>query len=99
MTELAAQIQAVTGNSVEIAFVDQGYMGALARAAAADYGIQLEVVERTTPGRGFTLLPRRWVVEMSQAECPCSVRNGSSYYWQRRFTAAADFDPASAATC
>jgi transposase len=67
VTELAAQIQEVTGNSVEVAFVDQGYTGAPARAAAADYGIQLEVVKRTTPGSGFILLPRRWVVERSQA--------------------------------
>jgi transposase len=67
VAELAAQIQGVTGNSVEVAFVDQGYTGEPARAAAADYGIQLEVVKRKTPGSGFILLPRRWVVERSQA--------------------------------
>jgi transposase len=67
VAELAEQIQAVTGDSVEIAFVDQGYTGEPAREAAADHGIQLEVVKRKRPGGGFILLPRRWVVERSQA--------------------------------
>jgi hypothetical protein len=38
--ELAAQIQEVTGHSVELAFVDQGYTGESTRKAAADHGIQ-----------------------------------------------------------
>jgi transposase len=67
VAELAEQIQQVTSDSVEIAFVDQGYTGETARQAAADYGIQLEVVKRKTPGGGFILLPRRWVGERSQA--------------------------------
>jgi putative transposase len=33
----------------------------------------------------FTVLARRWVVEISQAECPYSVCHRSSYHWQRRF--------------
>src|SRR3982750_4041605 len=33
----------------------------------------------------FAVLPRRWVVEISQAECPYSVCHRSSYHWQRRF--------------
>ena len=67
VAELAEQMQKVTGDHVAIAFVDQGYTGEPAREAAADYGIQLAVVKRKTPGRGFILLPRRWVVERSQA--------------------------------
>jgi transposase len=67
VAELAGQMQAVTGDSVEIAFVDQAYTGEQAREAAANHSIQLEVVKRKTPGRGFILLPRRWVVERSQA--------------------------------
>ena len=65
VAELAAQIQEVTDNSVEIAFVDQGYTGEQAAADAAAHGIQLEVVKLPTAKRGFVLLPRRWVVERS----------------------------------
>lgn len=63
--ELAKQIQEVTGDSVEIAFVDQGYTGEKAAAAAEEHGIRLEVVKLPTTKRGFVLLPRRWVVERS----------------------------------
>src|SRR5215468_7765681 len=40
---LVAQVQEVTGENVEIAFVDQGYTGAQAAQDAAQHGIQLEV--------------------------------------------------------
>jgi transposase len=60
---LAEQIQEVTGESVEVAFVDQGYTGDHAEA----HGIRLEVVKLPTAKRGFVLLPRRWVVERSFA--------------------------------
>jgi transposase len=61
--ELAARVQEVTGDQVEIAFVDQGYTGEEAAAAASEKGIQLVVVKHNEPKRGFLLLPRRWVVE------------------------------------
>ena len=67
VAELAAQVQAATGESVEIAFVDQGYTGADAAAAAEQHGICLEVVKLPSAKRGFVLLPRRWVVERSFA--------------------------------
>jgi transposase len=63
--ELAAQIQEVTGESVEIAFVDQGYTGDQPAAEAAVHGMRLEVVKLSEAKRGFVLLPRRWVVERS----------------------------------
>ena len=63
--ELAADVQAITGEQVELAFVDQGYTGDAAGAAAE--GIQLEVVKLPAAKRGFVLLPRRWVVERSFA--------------------------------
>jgi len=63
--ELAAQIQEVTGESVEIAFVDQGYTGDKPAAAAAEHGMRLAVVKLGEAKRGFVLLPRRWVVERS----------------------------------
>jgi transposase len=65
--ELTRQVQEVTGEHVELAFVDQGYTGENAAVAAAMHGIQLEVVKHTEAKRGFVLLPRRWVVERSFA--------------------------------
>lgn len=64
---LAEQVQSITGESVELAYVDQGYTGEAAEDAAAKHGIQLEVVKHTEAKRGFMLLPRRWVVERSFA--------------------------------
>jgi transposase len=62
---LAGAVQQVTGGTVEVAFVDQGYTGDPARAAAAEHEIRLEVVKHREAKRGFVLLPRRWVVERS----------------------------------
>jgi transposase len=69
---LSEAVQEVTGESVELAYVDQGYTGDDADADAASYGIQLEVVSLPEAKRGFVLLPRRWVVERS-------------YGWMARF--------------
>jgi transposase len=65
--ELARQVQQITEENVELAYVDQGYTGEAAEQAAAQHGIQLEVVKHTEAKRGFVLLPRRWVVERSFA--------------------------------
>lgn len=65
VAELAERVQAETGETVEIAYVDQGYTGESAAEAAAEHGIQLEVVKLPEAKRGFVLLPRRWVVERS----------------------------------
>jgi transposase len=64
---LAAAVQAVTGDHVELAWVDQGYTGEEVAQTAAAQGIQLEVVKLPAAKRGFVLLPRRWVVERSFA--------------------------------
>jgi transposase len=64
---LAETVQAVTGQTVEVAFVDQGYTGETPAADAATHGIRLEVVKLADAKRGFVLLPRRWVVERSFA--------------------------------
>lgn len=64
---LSEQIQRITGDSVQIAFVDQGYTGEDAQRDAAQYGIHLEVVKLPEAKHGFVLLPRRWVVERSFA--------------------------------
>ena len=62
---LAEAVQDVTGESVELAYVDQGYTGKKAAQAAAAQGMELEVVKLAEAKRGFVLLPRRWVVERS----------------------------------
>jgi transposase len=64
---LAKQIQEVTGEHVELAYVDQGYTGDTAAQGAAAHSIQLEVVKLPQAKKGFVLLPRRWVVERSFA--------------------------------
>lgn len=65
--KLARDVQEATGDSVELAYVDQGYTGENPAAAAAKHGIELSVVKLPTAKRGFVLLPRRWVVERSFA--------------------------------
>jgi transposase len=60
---LAHNVQQVCGQSVQVAFVDQGYTGEDAAHAANEQGIRLEVIKHTEAKRGFVLLPRRWVVE------------------------------------
>jgi transposase len=65
---LAAEVQAVTGNTVDVAFVDQGYTGPDPAEAADAHGIALVVVVSLPEAkRGFVLLPKRWVVERSFA--------------------------------
>jgi transposase len=63
--QLAEAVQEVTGETVEVAFVDQGYTGETAAQEAEAQGIRLEVVKLEEAKRGFVLLPRRWVVERS----------------------------------
>ena len=67
VARLAADIQDATGDTVNLAYVDQGYTGQAAADAAAAEGITLEVVKLPEAKRGFVLLPRRWVVERSFA--------------------------------
>jgi transposase len=64
---LAERVQAITGDTVEVAFVDQNYTGKAAADAAQRHGIELVVVKTDEAKRGFVLLPRRWVVERSFA--------------------------------
>jgi len=65
--KLAEAVQEITGESIDLAYVDQGYTGENAAEAAEKHGVRLEVVKHTEVKRGFVLLPRRWVVERSFA--------------------------------
>jgi transposase len=67
VAQLAEAVQEATGESVEPAFVDQGYTGQTAAESAAAHGMRLEVVKLPEAKRGFVLLPRRRVVERSFA--------------------------------
>ena len=67
VADLARQVQDVTGETVELAYADQGYTGPEPAAAAAEQGIQLAVVKLDAAKHGFVLLPKRWVVERSFA--------------------------------
>lgn len=64
---LAEEVQAVTGETVTLAYVDQGYTGEAAATAAAEHGVALEVVRLPEAKRDFVLLPRRWVVKRTFA--------------------------------
>jgi transposase len=65
--QLAQAVQQITGDTVELAYADQGYTGENAKQDAQTHGIKLEVVKHTEAKHGFVLLPRRWVVERSFA--------------------------------
>jgi transposase len=60
---LAEAVQEATGESVELAYVDQGYAGEQPAEEAKAHGMRLEVVKHEEAKRGFVLLPRRWIVE------------------------------------
>jgi transposase len=64
---LAEAVQAATGQSINLAYVDQGYTGQKAADAAKAHGIGLAVIKLPEAKRGFVLLPRRWVIERSFA--------------------------------
>ena len=65
VAKLAEAVQEVTGETVALAFVDQGYTGDQPASDAEAHGIRLDVVKHTEAKRGFVLLPRRWVAERS----------------------------------
>ena len=64
---LAREVQQICQQSVQVAFVDQGYTGQDAAQAAQEQWIRLDVVKHAEAKRGFVLLSRRWVVERTFA--------------------------------
>ncbi len=61
--ELAEEVQAVTGGSMEIADVDQGYIGDQPAQDAKAAGMEVVVVKLAEAKKGFVLLPKRCIVE------------------------------------
>jgi transposase len=76
---LARQVQEVTGEAVEPAYVDLGYTGEQPAADAAAHGIRLEVVKLPEAKHGFVLLSRRWVVERTFAWTSRFCRQARDY--------------------
>jgi transposase len=79
---LAEAIQEATGETVALAYVDQGYTGQKPVEAAKQQGIAPEVVKLPEPKRGFVLLPKRWVFERSfawAARCKRLVKDYERY--------------------
>ena len=67
VSQLAADVQVVTGDAVEIAYGDPGSTGEQAAHDAEAHRMHLEVVKLPEAKNGFVLLPKRWVVERSFA--------------------------------
>ncbi|GHG08683.1 hypothetical protein GCM10017783_21570 [Deinococcus piscis] len=65
--DLCHQIQAVTGDRVDVVLADGGYTGEQAEIDAALLDIELVVVKRPAGASGFVLLPKRWIVERNFA--------------------------------
>ena len=79
---LAEAVQEATGQSVDLAYVDQGYTRERAEKAAKEHEITLEVVKLPEAKKSFVLLPRQWVVERSFAwanRFRCLVKNYGRY--------------------
>jgi hypothetical protein len=64
---LAAKGHEVTGDAVEVAFVDHGDTGEQAAEDAHPQPMRLGVGKLPEAKKGFVPLPRQWVVERSNA--------------------------------
>jgi transposase len=85
---LAEKVQEVTGDAIAVAVVDQGYTGVQVAQEAQVHHIHLAVVKLPAAKQGLVLLPRRWMVERSNAwaarfRCLAEMMNG----WPRRWLA------------
>jgi transposase len=67
LDELCQKVQEVTGNNVLYMYADDGYRGEKAEDTTDDHIIELVVVKRLSGTKGFILLPKRWVIERSNA--------------------------------
>lgn len=64
---MAAKVQAVTGDAVDLACVDQGSPGPQAAQEAQAPHRPLAVVKLPEAKKGLVLLPKRWGVDRSNA--------------------------------
>jgi hypothetical protein len=69
-------VQEATGESLELAYVDQGYTGEAAAEAAQAHGIQLEVVKHLALLRQvWRVLKTKAVVTLRAVQVPWLVEN------------------------
>jgi transposase len=54
-------------STVELVWADGGYAGRLVTWTKSALALAVEIVKRTDDVKGFTVLPRRWVVERTFA--------------------------------
>lgn len=60
-----AVVQQATGQSVEVAWADQGYTGEDAKSQTAEQDVDLQIIQLPEAKKGCVLLPRHWVVVRS----------------------------------
>ena len=84
---MAEAVQAATGTSVKLAYVDQGYDGEKSAEIAREHGIELEVVKLPDAKRGFVLLPRRLSAALTSLRGigPSPMVVERSFAWTTRF--------------
>jgi transposase len=71
-TILLDQVTEHTGGTVRKALVDQGFKNQVVTHGAG-LGIDVEIVERNPQVKGFVPQPKRWRVEICQAQCTYGV--------------------------
>ena len=84
---MAEAVQAATGTSVKLAYVDQGYDGEKSAEIARGHGIELEVVKLPDTKRGLVLLPRRLSAALTSLRGigPSPMVVERSFAWTTRF--------------
>ncbi|MFJ8159289.1 transposase, partial [Streptomyces sp. NPDC094468] len=65
--------------TVKKVWADGGYTGSLTEWAAAQLGLDVEIVRRPDEAKGFVLLRRRWIVERTLAWLVNSRRLARDY--------------------
>ena len=75
VSSLAEEVQVASGQSVTLAYADQGYTGELPAQAAEQHGIDLQVVKLGQAKRGFVLRLRATAAPLGgraqpELECP-----------------------------
>lgn len=58
---------------LELVWADGGYTGSLVAYYLTTLALVLAIVKRTDDMRGLVVLPKRWIVEICQAQCTHGV--------------------------
>ena len=71
---------------LELVWADGGYTGSLVEHCLAALALVLQIVKRSDDRRGFVVLPKRWIVERTNAWLMRTRRLARDY--ERRTTSA-----------